>query len=68
MIFEITVGPALSLVCYYDDTIHRKTADIVWEQIKEHKITFSGSFSAEKLESSVLISLLKLVFKIEHCR
>ncbi|CAC5426096.1 unnamed protein product [Mytilus coruscus] len=67
LVFEKDVGPAIALACNYDDTIHiGKTAEIIRAQIKEHKTTFSGSFSAEEIQSSVPTSLLELVCKLEH--
>ena len=42
------VGPAIALVCSYDDTmLMTKTAELMRTQIKEHKSKFSGSFSAD---------------------
>lgn len=67
LVFEKDVGPAIALACSYDDTMHMaKSAKLMRTQMKEHETKFSGSFSADNIQSSVPKALLELVCMIEH--
>jgi hypothetical protein len=43
-----------------------KTAKLVREDLQKHKSKFMGSFSAGEIQSSIPLSLLRLVNMIEH--
>ena len=43
-----------------------KTAEIIREYLQKHKSKFMGSFSAGEIQSSIPLSLLRLVNMIEH--
>jgi hypothetical protein len=67
LIFEKDIGPTIALACDYSDTIHMaKTAEILREDLQKHKSKFMGSFSADKIQSSIPSSLHHLVKMIEH--